>query len=59
MNTRGLMELVVLNVGYDLGILPRSIFTQLVYMAVATTLIATPLIRRYLRTETPVTRAQD
>ena len=51
MNTRGLMELVVLNVGYELGILPRQIFTQLVYMAVITTLIATPLIRRYLRDE--------
>jgi Kef-type K+ transport system membrane component KefB len=51
MNTRGLMELVVLNIGYDLGILPRVLFTQLVYMALITTLIATPLIRRYLRTE--------
>ena len=52
MNTRGLMELVVLNVGYELGVLPRALFTQLVYMAVVTTLIATPLIRRYLRAET-------
>ena len=52
MNTRGLMELVVLNVGYELGILPRATFTELVYMAVGTTLIATPLIRRYLRAET-------
>jgi Kef-type K+ transport system membrane component KefB len=51
MNTRGLMELVVLNVGYELGVLPRALFTQLVYMAVLTTLIATPLIRRYLRSE--------
>ncbi len=51
MNTRGLMELVVLNVGYELGILPRAIFTELVYMAVGTTLIATPLIRRYLQSE--------
>jgi K+:H+ antiporter len=51
MNTRGLMELVVLNVGYELGVLPRSLFTQLVYMAVLTTVIATPLIHRYQRTE--------
>lgn len=51
MNTRGLMELVVLNIGYDLGILTKTLFTQLVYMAVITTLIATPLIRRYLRSE--------
>ena len=51
MNTRGLMELVVLNVGYELGVLPKTLFTQLVYMAVLTTVIATPLIRRYMRTE--------
>jgi Kef-type K+ transport system membrane component KefB len=51
MNTRGLMELVVLNVGYELGILPLSIFTQLVYMALLTTVVATPLIRRYCRLE--------
>lgn len=51
MNTRGLMELVVLNIGYDLGILSRVLFTQLVYMAVITTLIATPLIRRFLKSE--------
>ncbi len=56
MNTRGLMELVVLNIGYDLGILPRALFTQLVYMAVITTLIATPLIRRYLRSEPAAAR---
>jgi Kef-type K+ transport system membrane component KefB len=55
MNTRGLMELIVLNVGFELGVLPRTLFTQLVYMAVLTTVIATPLIRRYLRTEPGVT----
>jgi len=55
MNTRGLMELVVLNIGFDLGVLPRSLYTQLVYMAVLTTLLTTPLVRRYLRGE-PATR---
>ena len=54
MNTRGLMELVVLNVGYELGVLPPDIFTQLVYMAVITTFIATPLIRLYLQNEPPL-----
>jgi len=54
MNTRGLMELVVLNVGYELGILSQSLFTQLVYMAIITTLIATPLIRRYRGAEAPM-----
>ena len=57
MNTRGLMELVVLNIGLDIGILPRSIFTQLVYMAVITTLMATPLMRRYLRAEAALARS--
>ena len=57
MNTRGLMELVVLNIGYDLGILPRAVFTQLVYMAIVTTLVATPLIRRYMRVESAAAAA--
>jgi Kef-type K+ transport system membrane component KefB len=59
MNTRGLMELVVLNVGYELGILPLSIFTQLVYMAVLTTVVATPIIRRYRHLEALEAPAAD
>lgn len=45
MNTRALMELVVLNVGYDLGVLPKEYFTLLVIMAIISTFIASPLIR--------------
>jgi Kef-type K+ transport system membrane component KefB len=45
MNTRGLMELIVLNIGYDLHVLPRSMFTMLVLMAIASNFLATPLIR--------------
>jgi len=45
MNTRALMELIALNIGYDLGVLPRQMFTMLVIMAVLSTFIATPLIR--------------
>ncbi|NMZ21813.1 cation:proton antiporter [Pseudomonas proteolytica] len=45
MNTRALMELVVLNVGYDLGVLPKEYFTMLVIMAIISTFIASPLIR--------------
>ncbi|AXB79476.1 cation:proton antiporter [Novosphingobium sp. P6W] len=45
MNTRGLMELIVLNVGYDLGFLPRSMFTILVVMAVVTTVMTGPILR--------------
>lgn len=45
MNTRALMELIALNVGYDLGVLPRKMFTMLVLMAIASTYLATPMIR--------------
>ena len=44
MNTRGLMELIVLNIGYDLGILGPKIFTMMVIMAVATTMMAGPIL---------------
>ncbi len=44
MNTRGLMELVALNVGYDLGILSPQMFTMLVLMALVTTAMTGPLI---------------
>ena len=45
MNTRALMELIVLNVGYDLGFLPQKAFTMLVIMAVVTTVMTGPLLR--------------
>jgi Kef-type K+ transport system membrane component KefB len=48
MNTRALMELVVINVGYDLGVISRQMFTMLVLMAVFSTVITTPLLRRWL-----------
>jgi len=48
MNTRALMELIIINVAYDLGILPREIFTMLVLMALGSTFITTPIIRRLL-----------
>ncbi|MBC7841075.1 MAG: cation:proton antiporter [Gemmatimonadaceae bacterium] len=44
MNTRGLMELIVLNLGLDLGILSPTLFTMLVIMAVLTTLATTPVL---------------
>jgi len=49
MNTRALMELIVINVGYDLGILPKTVFFMLVFMAVFTTWMTTPILRRLLR----------
>jgi Kef-type K+ transport system membrane component KefB len=44
MNTRGLMELIALNVGYDLGILTPTIFTMMVLMAPVTTAMTSPLV---------------
>jgi len=47
-NTRGLVELVILNVGLDLHILSPTLFSMMVIMALATTLMTTPLITRIL-----------
>ena len=44
MNTRGLMELIALNVGYDLGVISREMFTILVVMALVTTCLTGPLV---------------
>ncbi|MFA4852874.1 MAG: cation:proton antiporter [Bacteroidales bacterium] len=44
LNTRGLMELIVLNIGYDIGILPPKIFTMLVIMTIVTTFMTGPLL---------------
>lgn len=44
MNTRGLMELIVLNIGYEMGILPPPIFVMLVIMALVTTFMTTPVL---------------
>lgn len=48
MNTRALMELIVLNIGYDLGFLPQHVFTMFVIMAVVTTVMTGPLLRKLL-----------
>ena len=45
MNTRGLVELVVLNAGLELGILTPKLFTMMVIMALVTTFMTTPILR--------------
>jgi Kef-type K+ transport system membrane component KefB len=45
MNTRGLMELIVLNIGLDLDVISPTLFAMMVIMAVVTTLATTPLLR--------------
>jgi len=49
MNTRALMELVVVNIGLDFGLIPRSVFFMLVTVAVITTYMTAPLLRWLLR----------
>ena len=44
MNTRGLIELIALNIGLDLGIIPPQLFSMLVLMALITTFVAGPVI---------------
>ncbi len=44
MNTRGLVELVILNIGLDLGILSPALFSMMVLMALITTMMTTPLL---------------
>jgi Kef-type K+ transport system membrane component KefB len=51
MNTRGLMELIALNIGYDMGILSQHIFTMLVIMALVTTIMTGPLITLFGKEE--------
>jgi len=48
MNTRALMELIVINIGKELGVIPDAVFTMLVLMAIFTTLITSPLLRVWL-----------
>ncbi len=48
MNTRALMELIVLNIGLDLGFIPPKVFTILVIMAIVTTIMTGPLLKLLL-----------
>jgi Kef-type K+ transport system membrane component KefB len=56
LNTRGLVELVVLNVGLDLGILSQELFSMMVMMALVTTTMTAPMLRLVLG---PVSRRHD
>ncbi len=60
MNARGLMALIAINVGYELGVVPRSLYCILVLSAVATTAITTPLLlwlRHGTEIEEPIRRS--
>ena len=49
MNTRGLMELIVLNIGLELGVISRTLFAMMVLMALITTCMTSPLLGLVLR----------
>lgn len=48
MNTRGLMELVILNVGLEIGVISPALFAMMVVMALITTIMAVPLLSALL-----------
>lgn len=43
MNARGLMELIILNIGYERGVITQTLFSIMIVMAIVTTLMATPI----------------
>jgi Kef-type K+ transport system membrane component KefB len=49
MNTRGLVELIVINLGYEMRVIPKSVFCTLVLMALVTTIMTTPILLRLMR----------
>ncbi len=49
MNARGLMELIILNIGLEQGIIATILFTMMVLMAVVTTLMTSPLFELVYR----------
>jgi Kef-type K+ transport system membrane component KefB len=57
MNTRGLVELILLNVGLEIGVITPSVFTMMVVMALVTTVITTPLLQWIYPTPRAVTEA--
>lgn len=63
MNARGLMELILLNIGLQQGIITQTLFTMLVLMAIVTTLMASPLFEffygRYRTKDVPVQQTTD
>jgi Kef-type K+ transport system membrane component KefB len=52
MNARGLMELIIINIGLQRGIISEGLFATLVIMAVVTTLMTSPIFERLVGSET-------
>src|SRR5207302_2405050 len=51
MNTRGLMELIVLNIGLEMGVISPALFAMLVIMALVTTFATTPILHLITRSQ--------
>ena len=58
MNTRGLMELIVLNIGLDLGVISPTLFAMMVLMALVTTMATAPALH-FLMPATPPQLADE
>jgi len=59
MNTRGLMELIVLNIGLELGVITSTLFAMMVIMALVTTFAAAPILDFILRADTAPVHAAE
>ena len=59
MNTRGLMELIVLNIGLDLHVISPALFAMMVLMAIVTTMMTGPALHYLLRPNSPLDAAQS
>jgi Kef-type K+ transport system membrane component KefB len=53
MNSRGLMELIIINIGLERGVISESLFAMLVIMAIVTTLMASPIFDRLVGADEP------
>lgn len=59
MNTRALMGLVAINIGRELGVIPDTVFSMLVIMAIATTIVTVPIVRLLMPTDTKLSNATN
>jgi Kef-type K+ transport system membrane component KefB len=59
MNARGLMELIVIKVGLDIGVIGNDLFTMLMVMAIVTTLMTGPLLTFFANRSTPAAPSRD
>ena len=59
MNARGLMELIVMKIGLDAGLIGPQLFTMLLLMALVTTAMTGPLLTLFAGRRAPALKAAD